>query len=475
MKRKLINYARYLLLLSVIITIQTSAQVPTSYLVSLRNDVQPSPMTFQFDIYLQNTDLVNIFELDIYQLGILVNPAIVNGGTITPSIVAGSSQLNLIQQPTTGITFASNCIKLANPGIPTHGSGTIIPTTSPGLRIATIQLNNSVPFAQASPNLTFCFTTVPFKTAFFAFNQTSPYTAVNLTNASFFKTSDLTNRVLNGPPVTISISGVTANDKIYDGTTTAFINTTGAILVGVIGADIVALSIAGVTGYFADPTIGNNKPVTISGFTISGPEAWNYILVQPTTTASILNVILPIELLSFAFTCAENGVALAWETATETNNDYFTIQKSLDDINYTNVANINGAGNSNSVLQYSFLDESENSGTRYYRLKQNDFDGNYSYSNTIATSCIYKLQDSDYYNLFATIDKEIKIQLLSTVVAKVYVKVYDLNGREVATLLDDADVDTGFHSFTFNLNKSGVFIVKTLVNNKYYSNKIILF
>lgn len=265
----------------------SKAQVPSSYEFSLRNDIQISPTVFEFDIYLQNNDLAHVFELDLFQAGILVNAAILNGGTITPSIVAGSSQLVTAQQPTTAIQFASNCIKLANPGLVSHGGGTIIPTTAPGIRVATIRLTNTVAFGQASPNLAFNFTSTPYNTAVYAFDQTSPFLGVNLTNASYFTTTHLTNGVLNGPPVTLSISGVTAVSKTYDGTPDATLSVGSAALVGVVGADIVNLSTAGATGSFADKNVGPSKTVSTSGFTISGASAWKYTLTQPSTTASI--------------------------------------------------------------------------------------------------------------------------------------------------------------------------------------------
>ena len=411
MKRKFIKFICYSVTLIVFITTLARAQVPASYQVSLINDVQPSPTTFKFDIYIVNTDLANVFELDVYQIGILVNPAIANGGTITASIVAGSSQLVAAQQPTTGITFASNCIKIANPGIVTHGSGTIIPTTAPGLRIAKVLLTNSVPFGQFTPNLAFNFTASPYRTAFFAFNQTAPYLSVNITNTSDFSITNLTNRVLNGPPIVVTITGVTANDKVYDGNTTATLNTAGAVLVGVVGADIVNLVVTGAVGTFSDPAIGTNKTVTTAGFTISGEEAWMYTLVQPTTTASITSSSLPIQLISFDGQCTGKGLQLEWTTASETNNDYFTLQKSADAINFVDVANVSGAGNSNTNQYYDLSDVPFANALTYYRLKQTDFDGNFTYSDIISTNCTDIPNNSDFYNLFTTSDKNITVQL----------------------------------------------------------------
>ena len=85
----------------------------------------------------------------------------------------------------------------------------------------------------------------------------------------------------------LTVSGITANNKVYDGTTTAILNTGSASLVGVISGDTVTLSSASASGAFADKTVGPAKTVTVSGLTISGSDSGNYALAQPSTSADI--------------------------------------------------------------------------------------------------------------------------------------------------------------------------------------------
>jgi hypothetical protein len=85
--------------------------------------------------------------------------------------------------------------------------------------------------------------------------------------------------------------------------------------------------------------------------------------------------ILPIELLSFDVKAENEAVLIQWETASELNNEFFTIQRSADGENWEDIAYINGAGNSTQVLSYEYMDYSPMNGTAYYRLKQTDFDG----------------------------------------------------------------------------------------------------
>ena len=94
-------------------------------------------------------------------------------------------------------------------------------------------------------------------------------------------TADITSKAL-------SVTGITANNKPFDGTVSATLNTTNAALSGVVSGDSVTLVTSGASASFADATVGSGKAVTISGLTISGTSAGNYTLIQPTATADII-------------------------------------------------------------------------------------------------------------------------------------------------------------------------------------------
>lgn len=96
---------------------------------------------------------------------------------------------------------------------------------------------------------------------------------------------------------------------------------------------------------------------------------------------------LPIELLYFDAVCSNNAVNISWSTATQTNNDHFTIERTADGINYSPIAMIKGAGTSSKPLKYSYSDLRPYNGTAYYRLKQTDTDGDYKYFRHAVVSC----------------------------------------------------------------------------------------
>ena len=86
---------------------------------------------------------------------------------------------------------------------------------------------------------------------------------------------------------TLTVTGITANNKVYDGTTAATVNPGGASLLGVLSGDSVTLNTAGATGTFNTATPGTGKTVTVGGLTLGGADAGNYVLTPPTTTANI--------------------------------------------------------------------------------------------------------------------------------------------------------------------------------------------
>ncbi len=90
---------------------------------------------------------------------------------------------------------------------------------------------------------------------------------------------------------------------------------------------------------------------------------------------------LPIELLYFDANYSDQKVNFRWATASEKNNDFFTIERSMNGVDYEPVIYVKGAGNSSSTLHYTASDIDPPAGTAYYRLKQTDYDGTSEYSN----------------------------------------------------------------------------------------------
>jgi hypothetical protein len=145
--------------------------------------------------------------------------------------------------------------------------------------------------------------------------------------------------------------------------------------------------------------------------------------------------ILPIELIDFSASCSDKSVQLKWTTASQINNDYFTIESSIDGINFRHVGLVNGAGNTNQMMSYSLTDDEPYNGISYYRLKQTDFNGLYEYFKLVSVQCD---PDSEK-NIFPNPSSG-----KFTLEAKGKLTIYNLNGEEIyfeENMLDTKQID----------------------------------
>lgn len=124
-----------------------------------------------------------------------------------------------------------------------------------------------------------------------------------------------------------------------------------------------------------------------STFTSAGGN-WIAQMATFITTSSI--IILPIDLLSFTGRCNNGHIVLAWTTASEMNNDYFTIERSEDGSNWEGIGTVKSAGNSSTIQNYSLAADETNDQISYFRLKQTDLDGHFKYFNTLQVNNCFK-------------------------------------------------------------------------------------
>ena len=165
----------------------------------------------------------------------------------------------------------------------------------------------------------------------------------------------------------LTIAGVTANDKIYDGGTNATLVVSNAVLLGVQGSDDVTLVSTNASGAFSDKNVGASKLVTTTGFEIVGADATNYSLTQPTTNASITPASL---------TVTATGVDKVYDSTTNA-----TVTLSDDKVSGDDVTD--------SYVSASFADKNVNTGIAVavsgISISGGDA-GNYTLANTTAST-----------------------------------------------------------------------------------------
>ena len=140
---------------------------------------------------------------------------------------------------------------------------------------------------------------------------------------------------------------------------------------------------------------------------------------------------LPVELLYFNATASGNVVNLNWATASESNNDYFTVERSKDAQQFEAVLQRDGAGNSNAVLNYSDVDPEPFEGLSYYRLKQTDFNGEFSYSEVVPV--FFGGLFTSSVNTWVNAEGQIVANIRSRFSDQVQLELFDIAGRKVYT------------------------------------------
>ena len=191
-----------------------------------------------------------------------------------------------------------------------------------------------------------------------------------------------------------------------------------------------------------------------------------------------MSEIVPVELLAFTASVNNSEVQLLWSTASELNNHGFEIERAIDDENnFVTVAFVSGKGSSSEINYYSFSDKPDLNGVHniYYRLKQIDFDGSYSYSNIVNVTydvpAVFVL-NQNYPNPF---NPSTKITYFVPKESFVTMKVYDFLGREVQTLVSE-NLTTGSYYVIFDSSNlpSGTYFYTMIADNFSDTKKMIL-
>jgi hypothetical protein len=190
---------------------------------------------------------------------------------------------------------------------------------------------------------------------------------------------------------------------------------------------------------------------------------------------------LPIELLNFSAQCnsLDHGIKevfLHWQTASETNNDYFVLEKSKNALNWIEIATIDGAGNSNSLLNYNYTDQLS---TVFYRLKQVDFDGNFSYSDIIQVNCQDILQDKLIEIIYIypnPAHNDVNYTIFSTQDREIIISVINVLGENI--LREHKYIKEGLNNYSLNVSAltAGVyhFKIETVDGLNYDSKQILI-
>ena len=178
---------------------------------------------------------------------------------------------------------------------------------------------------------------------------------------------------------------------------------------------------------------------------------------------------LPVTMSSFVNTCVDGKTLLKWTTETETNNDYFAIEKSDEKFQFYEIGRVSGNGNSNVTNSYSFVDDFYNDKTAYYRIKQVDYNGEFMYHRIIASSC--------FKDEFEVVNQQLMANSLDLIInsvqdEKILVQLFDIHGKLIVE--SSEQLKLGNNKITldnFNIN-SGIYLVNLVGEIHHYQNKL---
>lgn len=220
---------------------------------------------------------------------------------------------------------------------------------------------------------------------------------------------------------------------------------------------------------------GGDPSITVSDITFD-QQVFTATASNSCGNASITGscLVLPVELLFFKGAPLDKSIMLEWATATELNNDFFTVERSFDGRNFTPVGIIEGAGNSQVELYYDFVDKDVTAvateSSIYYRLKQTDFDGNFTYSEII----VLQIDPQNFFDILQQNfeDENLKLAIYNPQASPLEVQLFDLNGRLIRQLsLPPSQGRTELSLYANNL-KAGFYVVSVSNGQQRVSRKV---
>jgi hypothetical protein len=192
--------------------------------------------------------------------------------------------------------------------------------------------------------------------------------------------------------------------------------------------------------------------------------------------------IVPVELVSFSAENINNEVILKWQTASETNNNGFEIERGIknpkseiENPKFERIGFVGGKGTTTELTDYIFKDEIITTGIYIYRLKQIDFDGTYTYSEEVEVEISGPKDFTLYQNYPNPFNPSTTIKFDLPVESNVNINIYNSLGQLVETLIDK-EMEAGYHEINFDASRlsSGVYLYQLQAKDYISVKKMLL-
>lgn len=181
-----------------------------------------------------------------------------------------------------------------------------------------------------------------------------------------------------------------------------------------------------------------------------------------------VSIPLPIEMMEFNAICNGNSPLLTWYTSSETNNSHFIVERSVNGSDFESIAKVMGAGNSNKIIKYQFIDndvKNINTNDLYYRLKQFDLDGKNTELGIVSTNkCVENILEITSIN--KVYSNQCVINFNTNIEGLHNVSIFDINGKLIENM--NINCQEGLNQVDFCTNiENGIYLIR--ISNSFNS------
>lgn len=184
---------------------------------------------------------------------------------------------------------------------------------------------------------------------------------------------------------------------------------------------------------------------------------------------------LPIELIAFDAKVEGKNVRLNWSTAAEINNDFFTLERSVDGRNFDEIGIVRGSGNTTTRRDYDFVDESPLNGESYYRLRQTDYDGKFEVFDPKRISMKKDILDDSKLSVYPNpFTDRFELELESEERGLLTISIIGMDGRTIRS--ESMQMESPGIRWTFSDGANlltGTYILRLQLNDEVISRKLI--
>lgn len=225
------------------------------------------------------------------------------------------------------------------------------------------------------------------------------------------------------------------------------------------GTQWIDLEAAGLAGDDNSGSVRNNLP--IPGFS------------PPIFTLAQSFRILPVELLSFGAVALENQqVKVTWSTASEENNAYFTVERSIDGRTWSAIGIVPGVGNSNQIESYEFIDEKPIFGRQFYRITQTDFDGKSQTFRVVGVTLTAAALEVNSYKVYPNPSSgQVKVFSENANLEQAEITIINQQGQEMMSF---EDVNGRLFEVDLSHLPKGLYLIRIKNNHQLVSKKLVL-